>query len=148
MGNPVYLPFVQNGVHYDVCGEDICKSLKQAATILRYPVMLGIPIDRIDMHSLWSSRANVLSLAGYSDTQIQKIGWWKGATFKEHICKELHCFSEGMTQSMKQNFKFVNVSGGAYHDVSANCIESDYNINQQHGCRVAIRDRTQMQRLS
>jgi hypothetical protein len=57
------------------------------------------------------------------------MGRWKGAMFKEYIRKELHCFSEGMTKSMKQNFKFVNVSGGGYHDVTAQCLELDYNIN-------------------
>jgi hypothetical protein len=30
-----------------------------------------------------------------------------------------------MTKSMKQNFKFVNVSGGAYHDITTQCTESD-----------------------
>jgi hypothetical protein len=32
-------------------------------------------------------------------------------------------------EKMKRNFKFVNVSGGAYHDVTDQCLESDYNIN-------------------
>jgi hypothetical protein len=41
---------------------------------------------------------NALSLAEYTDTQIQKMGRWKEATFKEYIRKELHCFSEGMTK--------------------------------------------------
>ena len=81
------------------------------------------------MHSLWSGGANALSLAGYSDTQIQKMGQWKGATFKEYIRKVLNCFLERMTRSMKRNFKFVNVSGGAYHDVTAECVKLDYNIN-------------------
>jgi hypothetical protein len=100
-----------------------------AASILQYPVTRGIPIDRINTHSLRSGGANALSLAGYSNMQIQKMGRWKGATFKEYIREELHCFSEGMTKSMKCNFKFVNVSGGAYHDVAAQCLELDYNIN-------------------
>jgi hypothetical protein len=34
---------------------------------------------------------------------------------------------------MKKNFKFVNVLGNAYHDVTATCIEEDYNLN----CAVA-----------
>ena len=121
--------FFQNNARYDVCGEDISKGLKMAAAILQYPITRGIPVDRVDTHSLRSGGANALSLAGYSDTQIQKMGRWKGATFKEYIRKELHCFSEGMTKNMKRNFKFVNVSGGAYHDITTQCIESDYNIN-------------------
>jgi hypothetical protein len=49
--------------------------------------------------------------------------------FKEYICEELACYSAGMTTSMKRNFKFVNVSEGAYHNITAQCIEEDYNIN-------------------
>jgi hypothetical protein len=66
---------------------------------------------------------------GYSDTQIQKIAHWKGATFKEYIQEELACCSAGMTRDMKRNFKFVNIAGNAYHDVTSACIEEDYNLN-------------------
>jgi hypothetical protein len=30
---------------------------------------------------------------------------------------------------MKRNFKFVNIAGNAYHNVTSNCIEEDYNLN-------------------
>jgi hypothetical protein len=68
-------------------------------------------------------------LSGYSDTQIQKIGRWKGATFKEYIREELACYSAGMSSNMKQSFKFVNVSGNAYKNVTDRCLEEDYNVN-------------------
>ena len=61
------------------------------ATLLQYPSTWGIPIDRVDTHSLRSGGANALALSGYSDTQIQKMGRWKGATFKEYIREELAC---------------------------------------------------------
>ncbi len=67
--------------------------------------------------------------ATYSDTQIQKMGWWKGATFKEYIREELACYSGGMSSSMKRRFKFVNISGNAYNDVTATCLEAYYNVN-------------------
>jgi hypothetical protein len=66
--------FFHKGTRYDVCGEDISKGLKLAATILKYPSTRGIPIDWIDTHSLRSGGANALALSGYSDTQIQKMG--------------------------------------------------------------------------
>ena len=116
------------GQRGDITNEDVSKALKAAATVLEYPTAKGIPIDRIDTHSLHSGGANALSLAGFSDTQIQKMGRWKGATFKEYICEELTCYSAWMTTSMKRNFKFVNISGGAYHNITAQCIEEDYNI--------------------
>jgi hypothetical protein len=96
--------FFHLGTRYDVCGKDISKGLKLAATILKYPSTRGIPIDQIDMHSLGSGGANALALSGYLDTQIQKMGHWKGATFKEYIREELACYSAGMTTNMKQNF--------------------------------------------
>ena len=106
-----------NNTRCDVTDEDIRSSLKMAATLLDYPASKGIPIDRIDTHSLRSGGANALSLSGYSDRQIQKMGRWKGATFKEYIREELACFSEGMSKSMKRKFGFVNIAGGAYSDI-------------------------------
>ncbi len=41
----------------------------------------------------------------------------------------LACYSAGMSSKMKQNFKFVNISGTAYNDVTGKCLEEDYNIN-------------------
>ena len=121
--------FYIKGIRYDITGEDISKGLKMAATLLHYPTTRGIPIERIDTHSLRSGGANALALSGYSDTQIQKMGRWKGATFKEYIREELACYSAGMSTNMKQKFKFVNVSGNAYNDVTVACVENDYNVN-------------------
>jgi hypothetical protein len=121
--------FYQDGKRYDVIGEDISKALKVAATLLEYPETRGIPIDLIDTHSLRCGGANALALSGYSDTQIQKMGRWRGATFKEYIREQLACYSEGMTTNMKRNFKFVNVHGNAYHDVTSTCVLSDYDVD-------------------
>ncbi len=90
-----------DGACCDVTGEDISKGLKMAATLLHYPTTRGIPIECIDTHSLWSRGANALALSGYSDTQIQKMGRWKGATFKEYIREELACYSTGVSSNMK-----------------------------------------------
>jgi hypothetical protein len=130
-GNPKTLlsAFYLDGIWYNVTGEDISKGLKMAATLLHYPMMRGIPIDCIDTHSLRSGWANALALSGYSDMQIQKMGRWKGATFKEYIREELACYSAGMSSSMKRRFKFVTISGNAYNDVTATCLEADYNVN-------------------
>ena len=34
-----------------------------------------------------------------------------------------------MSSNMKQSFKFINVSGNAYNDLTASCLEEDYNVN-------------------
>ena len=49
-------------------------ALKFAAIALNYPSLKGIPIDRADIHSLRYGGANALSLAGYSNRDIQKLG--------------------------------------------------------------------------
>ena len=74
------------GTHrFDVTAENISQALKGAARALSYPATKGIPIERINTHSLRSGGANALALSGYTDTQIQKMGRWRGATFKEYI---------------------------------------------------------------
>ena len=64
------------GQHSNITSEDVSKALKAATRILDYPTAKGNPVDRIDTHSLRSGGANALSLAGLSDTKIQKIGQW------------------------------------------------------------------------
>ena len=83
-------------------------------------------MERVDTHSLRSGGANALSLSGYSDWQIMKMGWWKSATFMEYIREELACFSEGMSKDMKRSFGFVNVAGGAYHDITSTVLMTEY----------------------
>jgi hypothetical protein len=111
----------------DVTDKNIRVTLKVAAAVLGYPNR-GFPVDRIKTHSLRSGGANALALAGYSDTQIQKMGRLKGATFKEYIPEELHTYSAGMSTNMKRKFRFVNIAGGAYHDVTEETIARDYNV--------------------
>jgi hypothetical protein len=113
------------GQRGDITNEDVSKALKAAAAVLEYPTMKGIPIDRIDTHSLRSGNANALSLSGYSDTQIQKMG----VTFKEYIQEELASFSEGMSESMKTKFDFVNIAGNAFNTITDALIDREYDVN-------------------
>ena len=71
---PIHAYWDEEGRWRDVTDNDIRKALKAAATELEYLETRGIPIDRVDTHSLWGGGANALSLNGYSDTQIQKLG--------------------------------------------------------------------------
>jgi hypothetical protein len=118
---------------YDVTDKDIRQSLKAAAAVLDYPATRGIPLDRIDTHSLRIGGANALSLAGYSDRQIQKMGRWHGETFKEYVREQLSNFSAGMSTSMKRCFGFVNVEGGVYHDVTSTVLAASYNVHVSVG---------------
>jgi hypothetical protein len=100
-----------------VSDNDIRVGLKMAEEVLGHPER-GIPIERIDTHSLRIGGANSLSLAGWSDRHIQKLGRWRGETFKEYIREQLSNFSEGMSKSMQKKFGLVNVEGGPYYDVT------------------------------
>ena len=105
------------------------EALKFATTALNYTYLKGIPIDRVDTHSLISGGANLLSLTGYSDRYIQKMERRRGETFKEYIQEELHCFAEVMSTAMKQDFKFVKIASGAYSklvDITITTVVSDY----------------------
>jgi hypothetical protein len=54
VGKTLLSAFFHLGVCYDVSGNDISKGLKLAAQILEYPTTRGMPIERIDTHSLRS----------------------------------------------------------------------------------------------
>jgi len=117
-----------NGCKYEVTDKDVRSAVKYAAKELNYPENKGIPIERIDTHSLRGGGANALSLAGYSDREIQKMGRWKSNTFKEYVSDQLSQFSEGMSKSMKKLFNFVNVEGGVLHDVTNTAVNTPYTI--------------------
>jgi hypothetical protein len=121
----IILAYYSGGKRFDVTSNHISAALKLAARSLEYPLVKGIPINRINTHSLRSGGANALALAGYSDTQIQKMGRWRGATFEEYTRNELACFSTGMSLDMKTKFGFVNVSGNAFSDITDACINAE-----------------------
>jgi hypothetical protein len=106
------------GEEFNVTAENISVAVKGAARALSYPTAKGIPIERINTHSLRSEGANALALAGYTDTQIQKMGRWRGATFKEYIREELAVYAENMSRDMRRKFGFVNIAGNAFHDIA------------------------------
>ena len=109
--------------------ENMSALLKFATTALNYPSFKGIPIDRVDTNSLRSGGANALQLSGYSDLDIQKMGRWRRVNFKGYIREELYCLAQGVSNEMKQDFKFVNVAGKAYSelvDVTRTTVVNDY----------------------
>ena len=55
------------------------------------------------------------------------MGRWRGETFKEYVREQLSVFSEGMSRNMMKKFEFVNVEGGAYHDITRTVIGMEYN---------------------
>jgi hypothetical protein len=117
----------ENGKRLDVTDKHISKGLKLAAAVLEYPEYRGIPIERIDTHSLRIGGANALHLAGYTDREIQKMGQWRGETFKEYVREQLSVFSEGMSRKMQKKFEFVNIEGGSCHDISRTVVGMAYN---------------------
>ncbi len=112
-----------DGQAYNVTDDNISKALKRATATLQYPLYRGIPLERIDTHSLRIGGACALALNGFSEMHIQKMGRWRGDTFKEYMRKELHCFSDGMAKAMKQCFKFVNVTGHALTDITSQIVD-------------------------
>jgi hypothetical protein len=132
----------------DVTVEHISRAQKHAVTELKYPTTKGIPIECINTHSLWSGGANALVLAGYSDTQIQKMGRWRGATFKEYIREELACYAWGMSRDMKQKFNFVNIAGNAFTEIPADSLQllsrTNNPLGGQRGWEIMQSNRTHL----
>jgi hypothetical protein len=120
--------FMESKKRADITNKDIT-ALKRATTILNYPTAKRIPINQINTHSLHNGGANALSLASFLDTKIQKMGRWRGVTFKEYIQEELAFFSDGMSRKMKQKFQFVNVAGNSFKDITDDLISSMYMVN-------------------
>lgn len=121
--------FMKNSARYDVTDVHIRQALKYAGAQLKYPQDKGIPIDRIDTHSLRAGGANALHLSGYTDREIQKMGRWRSDTFKEYISDNLNNFSEGMSTAMSKCFNFVNIAGGVFHDITQVAVNAPYTDN-------------------
>jgi hypothetical protein len=121
--------FEDEDTREDLRDKDIRAALKMAAGVLDYPMARGIPVDRIDTHSLRIGGANAMSLAGYSKKQIQKLGRWRGETFLEYIRESLSDFSEGMSTKMSKCVGYVSLEGGVYNDVTDTVLASEYNYN-------------------
>ncbi len=121
----------------DVTDKNITEALKAAAGSLQYPEMRGIPLERFNTHSLRVGGANALALSGYNEMQIQKMGRWRGDTFKTYIREQLANFSEGMSRAMKKSFGFVNVEGGVLHDITNTVTGLAYNVAVSEGAAAA-----------
>ena len=87
-------------------------SVKYAVAGLDYPAR-GIPVDRIDTHSLRSGGACALSIAGFKPHEIMKMGRWapNSLSFMEYIQQQLSTFSAGMTTAMSKITPFTNMEG-------------------------------------
>ena len=74
----------------------------------------------------------MLTLSGYSETAIQKMGQWKGATFKESIREELANYADDMSTAMKAKFNFMNIAGNAFQDITEMVLTMEYNTEFNH----------------
>ena len=100
--------------HANVSDNNIKFAVKFAARMLGYPER-GLPLDRIDTHSLRSGRACALKMAGFSDSAIQKMGRWKpnSTAWMGYIQQQLSSFTEGMSAAMRSVPMFTNMEGNA-----------------------------------
>ena len=127
MNTPLYTYFDSDKKRY-ITDKDVRAAIKLAATELDYQNTRGIPLSHINTHSLRIGGACALALAGYNDTQIMKMGRWRGATFQEYIRENLSNYSEGMSTKMKEVHGFVQIDSGAFTDITDRCcdIGNDY----------------------
>ena len=62
------------GEWFHVTDKNIHNALKWVAEALDYPITKGNLIKRVNTHSLCSGGSTELSLLGFSETEIQKMG--------------------------------------------------------------------------
>jgi hypothetical protein len=96
---------------------------------LDYLAAKGTSIEWINTHLLCSWGANALSLSGFSEMEIQKMGRWRSATFMEYVWEELACFLAGVPTEMRSKFGFVNVAGGVFTNVTNELCNWPYSTN-------------------
>ena len=73
----------------------------------------GIPINRVDTHSLQAGTACAMKLSGHSEDEIIKLGRWapKSTLFLEYIQQQLSTFLAGMAEKMSKIKQFTNMEG-------------------------------------
>ena len=88
-------------------------AVKYAAAALKYHER-GIPIDRMDTHSLRSGGACALKLSGYDSDAIRKMGRWApgSSAFLEYIQQQLSEITVGISTRMSNIGTFTNMEGG------------------------------------
>jgi hypothetical protein len=59
--------------------------------------------------------------------QIQKMGRWRGGTFKEYIREELANYFEGMSLAMNIKFNFMNIAKNAFSNITDTVLTMGYN---------------------
>ena len=96
----------------DVTDSNISYAVKYAAKMKSYPSR-GIPLERVDTHSLRSGGACALKRAGFDDASIQKMGRWapKSTAWMTYIQQQLSTFSAGMSNAMSAVPLFTNMEG-------------------------------------
>ena len=77
-----------------------------------------IPINRIDLHSLWSGGVCVLAVVRYKDRNIMKMRRWSPniKAFVEYIQQQLLSFLAGMREKMSNVERFTNMEGVVTHE--------------------------------
>jgi hypothetical protein len=129
---PLFTYFDEKDQKCTVSNQDIREAIKMAATECDYPHACQSSSSIKLINTLRIGGACALALAGYSDTQIQKMGRWRGETFKEYVRENLSNYAEGMSKAMMKKHYFVNINSGTYTDVSSICETTAF------GQRVAV----------
>ena len=111
-GNALVCSYWDDMGRADVVDKDISYAVKFAAGMLDYPDR-GIPINRVDTHSLQAGGACAMKLSGHTEDEIIKPGRWAptSTSFLEYIQQQLSTFSAGMAEKMSKIKQFTNMEG-------------------------------------
>lgn len=93
---------------YSVTQKDMLAAIRQVVKDLKLHRQ-GIDATIIGNHSLRSGGAMALKLAGYSDSEIQKLGRWKSATWLMYMHNQIAHLTKGVAKSMSIPIPFLNI---------------------------------------
>ena len=114
------------GKRKDLTAYNMSTALKFASTALNYPYLKRILVSRMDTNSLRGGGANVLSLVGYRNRDIQKLGYGEGKHLRSTYSRNYIVLT-----AMNQYFKYFNISGREYSDlvgVTRTTVVIDYQL--------------------
>ena len=111
-GNALVCSYWDDMGKADVVDKDISFAVKFAAGMMEYPNR-GIPINRVDTHSLRAGGACAMKLSGHSEDEIIKQGRWAptSTSFLEYIQQQLSTCLAGMAEKMSKIKQFTNMEG-------------------------------------
>lgn len=106
----LYMSHPGTGPHH-ITDRDIIKTVRRAVTRVGI-LQQGYKLDHVGSHSLRAGGAMALTLNGFDENTIKKMGCWSSNTFQQYIHEQIGALTHGMAQAMSTPIEFTNIAAG------------------------------------